>query len=259
MFNDFNKVNNKKSKFDIWYNDNFSYFARGISEFVEPTIEIKLFYKDVYCPTMHELASAIKKLLIKHYPVIDTEHRFSVLNAIQNEIKITGHNFLLRLYDLMIDHTESINLRDKYPELERWEIHKKSSKFINRSVFDSIKSLTYSQKNELYELAKKEFSESYNLKDQLRYEFIEVIQPPVFKYYPVIQQLDMDGWVVYFYLLSMEHLDYRLRFEHIAEFIEYKFPEEDLYIGDIEFQAKFQKKFMEKFDNETKKYDNLNK
>ncbi|HJV77644.1 MAG TPA: hypothetical protein VJ602_04615 [Paludibacter sp.] len=251
MFND-NDDDLGFSEFEIWYDDNFGYFKRGAENFFEPDLDVEFFYTSIYTPFMAELPHAIRKLITKHYPIIDTECRPAVLEAIERKIKISGHSFLLQLYDLMQDKKEGINLREKYPDFEKWEQRNRESEVINRSVFESIEGLTAKQKDELYELAKREFPESYNYKDQRRYEFIELFQPVVFRHYPAIQELDSDGWVVYNYLLTIEHTEFRLRFEYFDEFIEYGFPEEDLYIPYSEFHSKLMQKFDERREEKKK-------
>ena len=240
------------SEFERWYDDNFGYFKRDAEEFFEPDLVVELFYTGVYLPIMGELPNVVRKLLVKHYPIIATEDRPAILEAIERKIKITGHSFLLRLFDLMQDKKEGVNLREKYPDFEKMEKRYKEKEIINRSIFDSIAGLTEIQKEALYELAKKEFTESYDYKEQRRYEFIEMFQPLVFKYYPAIEEMDADSWVVYYDFLSTEHFEYRLRFEYFAEFIDYEFPEEDLYIPYAEFQKKFSEKFNERWEKEKK-------
>lgn len=242
----------ERSEFDIWYDDNYSYFKRGTETFVEPGLEVELFYKAVYGSIMKELPRVARKLLIQHYPIIDTEFRPAILEAIEQKLEMTGHIFLLNLYDLMLDKKQNLNLREKYSDFETWEKRKKESEVINRSIFNSIAGLTSKQKDDLYELAKREFKSSYNFKDQRLYEFIEILQPLVFKYYPAIQDLDADGWVMYYKLLTLEHVEFRIRFEYFDEFIEYDFPEEDLYIPYSEFHKKLQQKFADKRDKERK-------
>lgn len=246
------------SEFDKWYEDNFGYFKRGADRYVEPTLDVELFYTGVYLPVMRELPALVRKLVVKHYPVIGTEQRGTVLEAMNQKISMTGHSFLLRLYDLMQDKKEGVDLRLKYAEFGQWERRKNETETISRTIFDQVPGLTPLQKELLYELVKKEFPESYNYKDQLRYEFIEMFQPLIFKYCPAVQELDADGWVVYFHLMTIEHFDYRLRFEYFAEFIEYDFPEEDLYIPYGEFQKKFKEKFDERWEKNKRMRENGN-
>ncbi len=240
----------ERSEFDCWYDDNNMYFRRGADAFVEPDLDIELFYSNVYCKVMSELAPAVRKFIRYQYPVFETEYRPAVLDAIERIVLGTGHRFMLELYNLIQDQKEAVNLRGKYPDFEEWEKRKKELRYFSRSIFNAIEGLTEKQKTDLYELAKDKFQESYNYKEQRLYEFIEMIQPILFQYYPVVQELNADGWIVYFHLLLIEHTDYRLDFEHYVTFINYDFEESDLNIPYAEFRKKFQEKFDERWKKE---------
>jgi len=246
MFEDDDEDDFERSEFDWWYDDNNWYFRRGATEFVEPSLEDELFYTSVYMPVMSELAPAVHKLIRYQYPVFETEHRPAVWEAIERVVQRTGHRFLLELYNLIRDQNEGVDLRTKYPDFEKWEQRKKDTSYFSRTIFDSIAGLTEKQRSELYELIKDKFQDSYNWKDQRLYEFIDMIQPILFHYYPQVQELDADGWIVYFYLLRIEHTDYWLDFEHYVVFIDYGFEESDLYIPYAEFKQKFEEKYDER-------------
>ena len=239
----------ERSEFEWWYDENNWYFRRGSTEFVEPTLDDELFYTNVYLPVMSELAPAVHKLIRYQYPVFETEHRPAVWEAIERIVKRTGRRFLLELYNLMRDQKEKVNLREKYSDFERWEERKKDVNYFSRTIFDTIEGLTEKQKSELYELIKDKFQDSFDRNDQRLYEFIDMIQPILFHYYPQVQDLDSDGWIIYFHHLSIEHTDYRLDFEHYVVFIDYGFEESDLYIPYAEFDKKFNEKFNERWKN----------
>jgi hypothetical protein len=259
MFEDEEDDDLERSEFDWWYDDNNWYFRRGAAEFVEPSLEDELFYTGVYMPIMSELAPAVHKLIRYQYPVFETEHRPELWEAIERIVKRTGHRFLLELYNLMQDQKENVNLREKYPDFERWKERKKDTNYFSRTIFDSIAGLTEKQKSELYELIKNKFENSFNWKDQRLYEFIDMVQPIVFRYYPQVQELDADGWIVYFYHLSIEHTDYRLDFEHYAGFIEYEFDVEDLKLPYKEYSVKFSERWNVRWEEEQRKREEENK
>jgi hypothetical protein len=249
----------ERSEFDWWYDDNNLYFRRGANEFVEPSLEDELFYTGVYLPIMSELAPAVRKLIRYQYPVFKTEHRPELWEAIERVVQRTGHRFLLELYNLIRDQKEGVDLRTKYPDFEKWEQRKKNASYFSRTIFDTIAGLTEKQKSELYELMKDQFKDSYDWKDQRLYEFIDMVQPIVFRYYRDVQQLDSDAWIVYYYLLRIEHTDYRLDFEHYAGFIEYGFGVEDLNMPYKEYSVKFSERWKERWEEEKRKKEDENK
>ncbi len=243
----------ERSEFEIWYDDNRNYFLRGATGIVEPSVEIEAFYIGVYCPAMHDLMSAIRQLLVKQYPIITTESRPAVLQAIERRIEITGHTFLLYLFDLVQDQKEGINLPEKYPDFEKWRVAyrtlHKPYKF-DESFFDQFPWLTDEQKNEFMEESRKEEEERFNWKDKRKYDFINMLQRIVLKYYKEIMDFEADQWIVYSSLITNEYVEYRIRFEHYVTFIEYEFPEEDLYISYSEFSKKFHQRFNERWEKE---------
>ena len=243
----------ERSEFEIWYDDNRNYFLRGATGIVEPSVEIEAFYIGVYCPAMHDLMSAIRQLLVKQYPIIATESRPAVLQAIERRIEITGHTFLLYLFDLVQDQKEGINLPEKYPDFEKWRVAyrtlHKPYKF-DESFFDQFPWLTDEQKNEFMEESRKEEEERFNWKDKRKYDFINMLQRIVLKYYKEIMDFEADQWIVYSSLITNEYAEYRIRFEHYVTFIEYEFPEEDLYISYSEFSKKFHQRFNERWEKE---------
>jgi hypothetical protein len=248
MFDDDEDSEFERSEFDIWYDDNNWCFRRGAVSFVEPDLEVELFYSNVYCKIMTELAPAVRKLIVYQYPVFETEFRPAVLEAIESVVERTGHRLMLELYNLIQDQKEGINLREKYPNFEKWEERKKESEYFSRTIFDTIEGLTEKQKSDLYELVKVTFKNSFNWKDQRRYEFMEMVQSIVFRHYKAVQELDADGWIVYFYFLMIEHTDYRLDFEHYVTFIEYEFDEADLEMPYDEYRKKLQQKINDKWN-----------
>jgi hypothetical protein len=250
MFEDDDDDDFERSEFDWWYDDNNWYFRRGADSFVEPGIDEELFYSGVYCKVMSELAPTVRKLIVYQYPAFAREHRPAVWEAIERVVARTGHKFMLELYNLLKDQKEGVNLREKYPDFEKWETRKKEASYFSRNIFDRVEGLTEKQKSELYELTKEKFQDSYNWKEQRQYEFIDMVQPIVFKYYPEVQELDADGWIIYYYLLVIEYTDYRLDFEHYVTFIEYDFEESDLYIPYAEFHKKFEERFKERWERE---------
>ena len=249
MFEDDEDDDFERSEFDIWYDDNFRYFRRGAEKFFEPSLEIELFYTGVYCPVMQELSRAMQKLILKHYPIIDTEQRPAVLEAIKWRVEITGHDFLLSLYELVQDQYEGVNLREKYPDFEKWAIAYPSyrkPRYMDVSFFDKFTWLTEEQKQEMIENDRKEADENFKYEEKPRFEFFDMLQSIIFKYFKAVQELDTDGWVIYNVMIFSEYTDYKLRFEYIDEFIDYEFEEEDLKIPYAEFIKKFQQKYSER-------------
>jgi hypothetical protein len=261
MFEDDEDDDFERSEFDIWYDDNFRYFRRGAEKFIEPSLDVELFYKGVYCPVMKELGKEVYALALKHYPIIGTEQRPAVLEAIRWRVEITGHEFLLRLYDLVQDQLEGINLHEKHPELDEWAVKYPTYRkphYLDQSFFDKFTWLTEEQKQEMIAEDKKDADETFQIKEKPRFEFFDLLQRITFKYFKGAQDLDTDGWVVYNVILFSEYTDYEIRFEYIDEFIDYEFDEEDLNIPYAEFSKKLYERFSERRESEWRKREEDN-
>jgi len=251
MFEDEKDDSTELSEFENWYDENFIYFKRESKKQSGPTFDISLFYYGVYKPAKNDIVRAIRKLMVKQYPVIDTEFRPLVLEYINWLVTSTGHRLLLNLYILIQDQKEGINLRNKYPDFATWiDIYARPQEPDLRKYEDYDKFSFYSdlQKMQLIEEENKEIIKFFEIQEKRRKEFYDMIQPIIFKFYPVLNDLGYDGWIVYAYQIRNDYDDYKFRCEHIEKFIEYEFPEEDINLKDDEFQAKFRRMYNEKWE-----------
>ena len=112
--------NYKMSELEKWYDNNFAYFNRASKTEPGLDLDITLFYNSTYCPVMKELAPAVRKLMYKQYPLLETEFRPMVLEHINRIVSKAGHRLLLMLNILVQDQKEGVNLREKYPDFESW-------------------------------------------------------------------------------------------------------------------------------------------
>lgn len=245
------------SEIEEWYDENFGYFRRDSKTELGLNLDITLFYTGVYCPVMRELAPAVRKLMLKQYPLITEETRPLVLEHIDWIVSRAGHRLLMNLYILIQDQKEGINLREKYPDFESWiDFYARPPKppVPDYSFFEKYPTLTENlsdaEKKEMvdeeFESGTKYFIETENLKT----EYYEIIQPLVFKYYLALQDLDYEGWIIYAVQIREDYEDYKYRSEHVETFIEYEFVEEDINLEYKEFQEKFSIKYRERWEKE---------
>ena len=246
-------VNNERSEFEAWFDTNRNYFTREEKNCIYTDLDLNCFYIGVYCPIMQELAPAWHKLVMKQYPLIDTENRPLILQYIDRLIKKTGHEFLLNLYELVQDQKQGINLREKYPDFVKWtELYPayRVPNVSNVSIYDQFCWLTPEQKTELIVRSNQREMETFNYLYNRIFEFIHTLQEIVFKHYRAVYDLDADGWSLYSFYIQDEYFDYRMNFEHIDTFIEYDFPEEDIHLKYNEYMDKYQIKYEEKLAQE---------
>jgi len=253
MFEDDEDDDYVLSEFENWYDENFMYFKRESKKEIGPTLDIYIFYSGVYCRVMQELKSAVRKLMLKQYPLIEKEYRPMVLEYIDWVVASAGHRLLLNLYVLIQDEKEGVDLWEKYPDFENWiHLFAKPQQVDLITEADLVKFTTFTneEKKELIEEENKDIIRFFNLQENFKKEYYDIIQPIVFRYYPALQDMNYDGWIIYSVHIREDYEDYKYRCEHIETFIEYEFQEEDIHLKYDEFQAKFRIKYNEKWERE---------
>jgi len=252
MFNNEEEDDNVLSEFEKWYDENLMYLKRESNEQSGPTLDISLFYTGIYNPVMQELAPLVRKLMLRQYPVIDTEYRHMVLDYINWLVSSAGHRLLLNLFVLVRDQKEGINLREKYPDFENWiEVYARPSKpqLVSVEDFSKFTVFTNHEKKSLVAEENIDIITIFEKKEKLKKDYYDIVQPIVFKHYPALQDLDYDGWIIYAVHIREDYEDFKYRCEHVKTFIEYEFQEEDINLKYDEFQAKFRLKYNERWEN----------
>lgn len=247
MFNDHEDDFDEPTDFEIWFDDNISYFRKG-DGFPTPTVEIEHYYLSVYKPVMADLPPVVRKIMYRHYPEIEQEVRPVLTEEINSRLYRTGQSLLLNLYQLLDHLKNGDKLREVYRDFPAWEIYRKDIMVIHRSMFDSIEGLTLRQKHALYELMLKTFTDAYHPKDQRRYEFIEAIQPILLRYVPALETFGHDEWVIMYNFYAIEHTEFRLNFEYFQTFIHYGFEEKDFFRPYAEYHKMLTDKLKEEFE-----------
>jgi hypothetical protein len=246
------------SEAEEWYDDNLRFFDWKNSSPGLP-LGVELFYYSVYKPFKQELKKPLTELIGRHFPHIGTETRPEVLERIEKYIDFTGHEFLLFLRGMFEFWKTGKDLREKFPELDKWaESYAKFQRphYLDESLWDNMHWLTPEQKAEMIAESRKESEELFAFKEKPRFEFFELLQGLTFKYYREIQDIDTDGWTMYRVFMYDEYFNYRYRFEHYETFIEYEFAVEDLDLPYDDFMKKLSKKMEEKRNEKVSEAEN---
>jgi len=180
-----------------------------------------------------------------------------VMDHINWMVSKAGHRLLLMLNILVQDQKEGVNLREKYPDFETWidfyarppepPVPDYHSLDKNPLLFNALTA------EQIKEIADEEWESNikhFNKVEELKKEYYDLVQPLVLKYYPALQDLDYDGWIIYAVEIREEYEDYKLRCEHVDSFIEYGMDEEDIHLTYKEFYKKFSIKFHEKWERD---------
>jgi len=247
--NEEEEVNEEESELILWY-DRYYYFLNIEGPVPHyPPLEVVLYYNNVYIPTNEELYPSVRKLANEHYPLISKETRPEILAAIDANAKTICQTFLMELYRLLKYIKNGANLREAYPTFDTMAEFKHVETYIRRDIFDEVEGLSDKQKKQLYQLALKKFPDSYNYKDQRRYEFIDMLHSIVFKHCPDILDFDEDAWTLYNYYMRLEHVGFRMTFEFFHSFIDCELPIEDLLLDNAEIHDKVQRIYDERWKN----------
>jgi len=267
MFDDFDDDDDyEMSELDEWYNDHYMYFKHKSNPdgdmLTGVTFEATLFYNGIYSPVKKEIVPAIRKLMLKQYPIIATECRPLVLEYIDNTVNYAGHRMLMNLWKVVQDQKEGIYLREKYPDFESWvDFYARPPKAPepDYSFFDNYPEIGI----DLSEEAKKEYVEKeyaeemfYFLeREKLKKEYYDIVQPVVLKYFKALEDLNYDGWIIYAVQIREDYENYKSRCDHLCGFIEYEFDEEDINLNLKDYMVKYCMKYDEKRQKEQSSKD----
>ena len=246
------EMSEEEADFLNWYDCYSTYFKFEDKAPYVPPIEVEMYYYNVYQPVMKELCPIVRKLVNMHYPLIGNEKRPEILQRIDNNAPNIGITFLLGLYGLLLYFRNGANLHEVYSNFDIMLARRQDSNYIRKDIFNGIEGLTLKQKEQLYRLILEKFTNEYNYKDQRFYEFVDVVHPVIFKYCPQIQDFSDDAWVIYSYLLRLEHVEFRLVFEFYHSFIDCELPIEDLSLNGVEIHDKVQHIYSERWENKEK-------
>lgn len=222
------------SDFGRWFFLHAYYFWHSAEnkEFVAPIEEIEKYYHSVYVPVMAGLEKPLRKMISEYYPHTAHEQRPKLRKEIDNDIKEIGHNFLLEIFKLVWLQKAGNNLREAYSNLDVWEkgySYQREPKYFPDSFFDRF-SLNEEDKQKLIAESRLEAEEDFALKEKPRFEFFNLIQSILFKYYDEVTTLNTDGWIVFQDFLYYEFTLYQISFNRRENFIEYGFGVEDMAI-----------------------------
>ena len=250
------------SEAEIWYDNNLRYFDWKDKPPGIP-LEVELFYYSVYVPFKKELKKLMHEMVYRHYPYIASECRPELLEKIESRMDYVGHEFVLFLYNMVQFWKTGKDLRELFPELDKWGFDYSSYRkpqYTDRSFWDKYDWLSEEQIQTFIEEDRQEVDDLFAFKEKPRFEFFELLQRAIFKYYRELQELDADGWTMFEVFLRDEYTNYQLDFEHYEGFIEYGFGVEDLNLPYDEYSVKFSAKWKERWDEEQRrKQENENK
>lgn len=229
--------------FEVWYNLRRKYFPQKLHELIDTNYELLNFLFSVYQKITEKLSPAIKDLMRKHYPVFKTEKRPMVVSFLDDIASTTGYKLLLQLFQLIKDQKAGVNMRVKYPKFDQWvDFYGRPQK--PKTVDEDLRSLYTWMSDDEWETYRnnenKAMLDYFNWQEKRKFEFIDLVQSLLFSYYPDLQELDPDEWIIYAVCIRDEYEQFLCCCEDAELFIDCGFPEEEIKLSDKEFMQNYE-------------------
>lgn len=205
------------------------------------------FYKTKYSVIITEFIPAMRELMYCHYPEMETELRPLIVEIIEQRLESLCIKTLIDLFVLFHYEQSGINLKDKYPDLDKWTTLFSTPIVPYRNMNETFEKLNLTREQRRGIMAELEKDDDFvTRKERRRGDFINVVQKVVFKHYPFLDRLNGEGWIVFSALMHGQFFEYKFHFDYIGTFIVLKLPEEDIHLTYGELQKKFDALYMEK-------------
>jgi len=235
----------KNIDWEEWYRQNKNVIPEEYRADFENNLGMLQFLFSIYFKVMQELTPQLKTLMFRQYPVIGSEKRPTVTDYIEKFINSVGTKMLFKLNALIHGQNEGVNVREKYPEFDKWvKIYgsPQQPQLLTDNFRNHIENDITDTEWELYKTARnKELLAIFNWKTERKSEFINILQPVLFNNINELNDLNADELIIYAVIIYDEY-DYFLTVcQHIELFIDCDFPEEDIWQSDDEFIEKYEK------------------
>lgn len=215
--------------YDAWYSSSKDDLPEPLGKVFADNFDKLHFLCNVHQKVMKKLSPALHKLMLEQYPVFKAEKRPSVLKKIETISSTTGHLLLLHLYHLVQGQKVGVNIRETYPDFDKWvELYARPE---YPKTIDETTRYQYTwmidEEWEVYrDNENKAMLQFFNWKEKRKFEFVDLIQKLLFKYYKELEDLNADEWIIYAVFMGEEYESYLLGCEDLERFIDCGFPEE---------------------------------
>lgn len=228
--------------YEAWYNRNKNYLPKEFIKHIEDKSDSLFFMFKVYRKVMKHLPSAVRELMLEQYPVFKTEKRPMVIEYINTIAETTGHTLLFLLYNLVQGQKKGVNIREKYPKFEEWvdfygRPHKPDT--IDENTRPQYKWLNDEEWIAYRDHENERMLGFFNWEEKRKFEFIDLVQTTIFKYYEEMYELNADEWIIYGVNIRDEYENFLCACEDVELFIDCGFPEEEIKLTDAEFSQNY--------------------
>jgi len=214
--------------FDAWFSENQSRLPKELVDYMKEHYDILHFFFRTNLKILNHLAPALHELMLKQYPVFRTEQRPAVLEYLGDLPSTTCDAILFNLYSLMQDQKEGKNVRENYPDIDRCRDF-----YGKPATPDTIDESTRPNYTWLNDAEWEEYRDSenasmrgfFNWEEKRKFEFVDLVQTYIFKYYKEVEDLNPDEWIAYAVIIRDEYESYKTICENVELLIDCKMPE----------------------------------
>jgi|GEM_PF-1664758 hypothetical protein len=202
-------------------------------DFVEKNRNIIHVISNVWKNVITNIQPAVRELMFRQFPLLKNETRPKVLTYIEDIVRGTATEvFLMKMYTIFDCHYSDKNIRDIHPDLDKWrksycepqEPHQITGS--RPEVYVKFSTMTEEEWQEEVKTENHRLIQLHNWEQKRLNEFIETVESVYFKYFPELQEMNDDEWVVYRMRIIDEHFYFNTNCKHVEHFIEMKFEED---------------------------------
>jgi hypothetical protein len=209
------------------YAINKDLFPEDFKASVERFFEMAGFFYEVFDAMSKACDAKLRALATRHYPDLAVVH--PIIEEYLHEVN-TGivQGIVYGMRGLVNDMKEGVDFHEKYPKLEEWRSYychpkPKITTDKDRYSWDPVDDAEWEkekhqQNRELYRL--------FCWEEHRKTEFYEIVQPELFKVYPVLNELEGDAWVLYAVNLRDEYENWLTIMESTESAVQYEMPPE---------------------------------
>lgn len=220
------KLRDTRVNFEI----NRKHLPKDFTETLDTYFELHDYFFNVNKALQDECTPLLDQLARKHYFPQAGELHPVISNWITETNQADCFGFACQMRGLVKQMEDGIDIAATYPKLEEWRafyLHEKPS-----TLEDNLRNRFLFPDDEAWEKEKekenREMLRYFMWCEQRKKEFYDIIQPPMFRLYPALQNLEGDFWLLYAvdlrdlyeeWLTVMEEAQSVVEFEMDPEFI----------------------------------------
>jgi len=225
--------------FDKWISLNRNFFTPEILESIKKNSDLFHLISGVYPEINKEVTPSMRSLMYRQYPILKTEIRPLIMKFIDSILNVTGTViFLMKMYSLVYQHKSGANVRDFYPDLDKWaEFYCNPPKpsTVNENDPPTHWQLSDTEWKTTAKTENTRLSGFFQREQNRKSDFINLLQQIYSRHYPELLNLSSDESVIFTAAMNHEYDFFKSHCEYIEEFIKSGFPEEYIDLPDKDY------------------------